>query len=138
MSRTILALAAPLLLLAALPAEASFGQSGLEEVEVLVSPQTILLASRARGPQRVEVTVHAEIDYSDVATFTVKLNDIESLFTLADARGDLVALSRSDPLIGATAFAYDPFNRRTAVTDPNGVTTRTGDDPRDRGTFVGQ
>ena len=38
-------------------------------------------------------------------------------------------------MIGPTAtadFAYDPFNRLTAVTDPNGVTTETQYDALDR------
>lgn len=91
MRRILMALATPLLLMAALPAEEVFEESGPVEIEVLVSPQTILLSSRAKGPQKVEVTVHAEIEYSDVATYTVKLADIEALFTFADARGDLVA-----------------------------------------------
>ena len=50
-------------------------------------------------------------------------------------RNGLLPFSRTDPMIGPTAttdFAYDAFNRRTAVTDPNGVTTETQYDDLDR------
>jgi YD repeat-containing protein len=44
-----------------------------------------------------------------------------------------VALSaRTDPLIGTTTFAYDPFNRRIGVADVNGVLTETRYDDLDR------
>ncbi|MDY7092794.1 MAG: hypothetical protein SX243_07470, partial [Acidobacteriota bacterium] len=51
-------------------------------------------------------------------------------------RGSLLAESRTDPLIGTTTFAYDGYNRRTGVTDPNGVTTTTMYDAADRVTFL--
>ena len=47
-------------------------------------------------------------------------------------RGNLLPLTRTDPLIGATSFSYDPLNRRTSVTDPNGVQTVTAYDSLDR------
>ena len=59
-------------------------------VEVLVSPQTILLGS----DQGEMVTVHAEIPYSavnDTAQMTLTLNGIPVQFTKSDARGELVA-----------------------------------------------
>lgn len=47
-------------------------------------------------------------------------------FTYDPARGDLLPLTRQDPLLAQpTQFGYDPFNRRTRVTDPNGVHTET-------------
>jgi len=46
-------------------------------------------------------------------------------FQYDPARGGLVSLSRTDPLVGETSFDHDPHNRRIAVTDPNGVTTET-------------
>ena len=52
------------------------------------------------------------------------------------ARGSVVLASRTDPLIGATTFGYDPFNRRTTVTDPNGVVTETEYDDLDRVTRI--
>jgi len=64
-------------------------------------------------------------------------------FTYDPARGDLLPLTRTDPLVGTTAFSYDAFNRVISTTDPNGVrtekaydllnrltaTTRKGDTP---------
>ncbi|MCP4902343.1 MAG: hypothetical protein GY906_35700, partial [bacterium] len=52
--------------------------------------------------------------------------------TYDPACGHLVVTSRSDPLIGATSFGYDGFNRRTLVTGVNGVVTETTYDALDR------
>jgi RHS repeat-associated protein len=57
-------------------------------------------------------------------------------FTYDPDRGDLLADTRTDPLIGTTAFEYDAFNRRTTVTDPNGVETETVYDDLDRVRFL--
>ncbi len=48
-------------------------------------------------------------------------------FTYDPARGNgkLIVQSRVDPLIGTTSFTHDDYNRRTEVTDPNGVKTVT-------------
>ncbi len=51
-------------------------------------------------------------------------------------RGNLIVSSRTDPLVGTTSFDYDPFNRRTSVTDVNGVATETAYDDLDRVTAV--
>ena len=40
-------------------------------------------------------------------------------------RGGLIPFARTDPLVGTTLYGYDPLNRRTTVTDPNGVVTET-------------
>ena len=54
-------------------------------------------------------------------------------FAYDDAmRGNVIVTSRSDPIIGTTTFGYDAFNRRTTVTDPNGVVTETEYDALDR------
>jgi len=58
-------------------------------------------------------------------------NDVTTT-TYDPTRGNLLPLTRTDPLIGATAFGYDAFNRRTTVTDPNGVQTVTTYDNLDR------
>jgi len=60
----------------------------------------------------------------------------ETSFTYDPARGNLIAADRTDPLIGTTVFGYDPLNRRTSVTDPNGVTTETMYDALYRVRFV--
>jgi YD repeat-containing protein len=57
-------------------------------------------------------------------------------FTYDPARGDLLADTRTDPLIGTTVFGYDAFNRRTTVTDPNGVETETVYDDLERVRFL--
>ena len=59
-------------------------------------------------------------------------------FTYDPARGGLVPTGRTDPLIGASTFGHDAFNRRTSVTDPNGVETTTAYDGLDRPTVTVQ
>jgi YD repeat-containing protein len=49
----------------------------------------------------------------------------QTSFAYDPSRGGQVQTSRTDPLIGSTLYGYDAFNRRTDVTDPNGVTTVT-------------
>ncbi|HSL81512.1 MAG TPA: hypothetical protein VLF66_01975, partial [Thermoanaerobaculia bacterium] len=62
----------------------------------------------------------------------------ETSFTYDPARGNLVADTRTDPLVGTTTFGHDAFNRRTSVTDPNGVETTTSHDELDRVTEIRQ
>ena len=62
--------------------------------------------------------------------------DVTSFTYDEENRGGLVPLSRTDPIIGATHFDYDAFNRRVMVTDPNGVQTETRYDELDRVTHV--
>jgi RHS repeat-associated protein len=59
-------------------------------------------------------------------------------FTYDPSHGDVVALTRTDPVVGATSFGYDAFNRRTSVTDLNGVETVTVYDDLDRVTQMTQ
>jgi len=63
---------------------------------------------------------------------------VEDVTTLAydAARGDQVLLSKSHALLGTESYGYDGFNRRTAVTDANGVVTTTTYDLADRVTSV--
>ncbi len=56
----------------------------------------------------------------------------QTSFTYDPGRGNLVALTRTDPLVGTTTFGYDAFNRRTSVTDVNSVVTETSYDDGDR------
>jgi YD repeat-containing protein len=65
---------------------------------------------------------------NDVTTFT---------YNLAGRNGH-VADTRTDPLVGATTYGYDGFNRRTSVTDPNNVETVTSYDSLNRVTEVRQ
>jgi len=53
-------------------------------------------------------------------------------FTYDSTRGDLVPLTRTDPIVGTTAFTHDPFNRSTQVTDPNSVSSVTAYDDLNR------
>ena len=59
-------------------------------------------------------------------------------YTYDPARGDLIVLTRTQPLVGATTFAHDPFNRVTSVMDPNGVSTETTYDALNRRTTITQ
>lgn len=54
------------------------------------------------------------------------------------ARGHLLPLTRTDPLVGTTTLGHDGFNRRVSVIDPNGVETVTAYDSLDRITSVTQ
>jgi RHS repeat-associated protein len=58
--------------------------------------------------------------------------------TYDTTRGSLLPSTRTDPLVGGTTFSYDSLNRRTLVTDPNGVQTVTSYDSLDRVTSVTQ
>lgn len=62
----------------------------------------------------------------------------QTSYTYDATRGNLLPLTRTDPLIGATTFAYDGLNRRTSVIDPNGVETVTAYDALHRVTSVTQ
>ncbi len=57
-------------------------------------------------------------------------------FTYDSTRGDLVPLTRSDPLIGTTTIEHDALNRRTAEIDPNGTRTETAYDALGRVRFA--
>ncbi|NJL27934.1 MAG: RHS repeat protein [Thermoanaerobaculia bacterium] len=50
-------------------------------------------------------------------------------------RGNLVPLSRTDPVVGTSTMVHDPFNRQVSQTDPNGVTSETVLDALDRPLF---
>ena len=62
----------------------------------------------------------------------------QTTYAYDPARGNLLPLTRTDPLVGATSFGYDGFNRQTTVTDPNGVQTVTTYDALNRTTSVTQ
>ena len=62
--------------------------------------------------------------------------DDQTTFTYDPARGDLLPLSRTDPLVGTTTFGLDAFNRRVTSADPNGLVTETTFDALDRVTRV--
>lgn len=64
-------------------------------------------------------------DNADIVTFTYNL----------PGRNGHVPDSTTN-LVGTTLFAYDAFNRRTGVTDPNGVQTTTAYDALNRVTEV--
>ena len=53
-------------------------------------------------------------------------------FAYDATRGSLVLASRSDPLVGSIGYGHDAYNRRTSVTDVNGVVTTTEYDLLDR------
>ncbi len=62
----------------------------------------------------------------------------QTTYTYDSTRGSLLPLTRTDPLVGATSFAYDGWNRQTTVTDANGVQTITSYDALNRVTSVTQ
>ncbi len=51
-------------------------------------------------------------------------------------RGGLLPQSRTDPLVGATLFTFDPFNRRISTVDPNGVVSEIQYDSLNRVLFA--
>ena len=57
-----------------------------------------------------------------------------STFTYDGTRGNgnLIVQTRTEPVIGATSFVHDAYNRRTEVADPNGVKSITAYDALDR------
>ncbi|HEV7672504.1 MAG TPA: RHS repeat-associated core domain-containing protein [Thermoanaerobaculia bacterium] len=57
-------------------------------------------------------------------------------FTYDPTRGNLVPLTRMNPVVGTTSFGYDGWNRRTRTTDPNLVITDTSYDLLNRVTQV--
>jgi YD repeat-containing protein len=60
---------------------------------------------------------------ADATTFT---------YDATRGNGKLIVQTRTDPLVGATSFTHDAYNRRTEVTDPNGVKTITTYDALNR------
>lgn len=52
--------------------------------------------------------------------------------TYDPARGDLLPLTRTEPLIGTSTLTYDAFNRATSEMDSNGVVTETAYDTLNR------
>ena len=72
----------------------------------------------------------------DPPGFTGPGEDDRTEWTYDEAdRGGLIPLTRSDPVVrdfGSTGFGHDAFNRRTSVTDPNGLTVETSYDDLDR------
>lgn len=58
--------------------------------------------------------------------------DVTTLTYAVPNRNGLVPDSRTEPLVGLTLLGYDGFNRRTSMTDPNGVVATTTFDPLDR------
>ena len=107
------------LLTAAQPAN---NQPSPDQIEIQVSPHTILLSWKAKGD--VRITVHADVDYSAVADFSVQLGGFDALYTFADARGDLVA-----------KFSYEDV--RSLVNTGNTILVLTGT-REDGTTFVGE
>ena len=56
--------------------------------------------------------------------------------TYDPARGDLLPLTRVEPLVGTTSFAYDAFNQMVSTTSPSGLTTETVYDALGRATAI--
>ncbi|MEM8997920.1 MAG: hypothetical protein AAGF23_24275, partial [Acidobacteriota bacterium] len=59
----------------------------------------------------------------------------QTVFTYDPLRGDLIPLTRAEPLVGTTTYVHDPFNRLATVTDVNGVVRDTTYDALDRMRF---
>jgi len=74
--------------------------------------------------------------FGDAGDFTDP--DVTSfVYDPSRGNGHLVLQQRFDPLLGAaTEYDHDAFNRRTSVTDPNGVETQTEYDALDRVTKI--
>lgn len=60
----------------------------------------------------------------------------QTSFTYDPTRGELLPLSRTDPLVGVTSWTYTPFNRVASTTDVNGVVTESIYDSMNRVTKV--
>ena len=83
-------------------------------VPIVVAPSTINLQAAGEW-----VTVHAEIDYSDVQAASVTLNGIPVKATFADSRGELVAKF----LVGDVRGIVQPGTAELTLSG----TTRDGD-----------
>ncbi|NJL26876.1 MAG: RHS repeat protein [Thermoanaerobaculia bacterium] len=62
--------------------------------------------------------------------------DDRTVYTYDSGRGELVPLTRMDPLVGTTTFSHDPFNRLVTTVDPNGAIVETVFDALNRVRFT--
>jgi RHS repeat-associated protein len=97
---------------------------GVESGSALPSLPTVITPNAAGEPLRIDPPGFGTTDRTE--------------FTYDPGRGNLVADSRTDPLVGTTTFGHDAFNRRTSVTDPDGIETTTSYDELDRVTEIRQ
>jgi hypothetical protein len=123
MKRVTSSLLAILLLSLLTAAQTANHQLSPDEIEIQVSPQTILLSWKAKGD--VRVTVHADVDYSTVETLSVQLGGFDALYTFADARGDLVAKFIYEEIRSLVEVGYSTL---TLTGTRNDGTTFTGED----------
>ena len=99
------------------------------EIEIQVSPSTILLYWTPAG--KVRVTVHTDVSYSNVFTSTsVFLDGVEASSVYSDARGNLVAKFAYQEI--ADLVGEGPATLTLIATDKNDVTYFGSDDVRVR------
>ncbi|MCP3994966.1 MAG: RHS repeat protein, partial [bacterium] len=94
-------------------------EDGVENGEAF-SYQTVTTYNSAGRPESIDPPGYGTED--------------RTFFTYDPSRGNLIVETRTDPLIGTTVFAHDPFNRRTSVTDVNGVVMEATYDAMNRTT----
>ena len=111
MKKVMLGLFSVLFLSVIMAAQAAPPTEPVETIEIQASPHTILLSWKSQGALRI--TIHADINYSAVDTYSVDLGGFSALYTFADNRGNLVA-----------KFAYDDVV--TLVNEGNTELTLSG------------
>ena len=99
------------------------------EIEIQVSPSTILLYWTPEG--KVRVTVHTDVSFSLLFTSTsVFLDGVQASSVFSDARGNLVAKFDYEEIRGLVGEG--PATLTLIATDKKGVTYSGSDDVRVR------
>ncbi|HEX2641435.1 MAG TPA: hypothetical protein VHU81_00475, partial [Thermoanaerobaculia bacterium] len=122
----------------------TFGGAALRATDFVYSPQGNLLTRTETGVEDGSAFSLSTDSTFNSAGQPLTVNppgsgtDDQTAMTYDAGRGNLIPLTRVEPLIGTTSYVHDAFNRRTQVTDVNGLVTETQYDALNRPTQVRQ